>query len=155
MNNKEFCYVMVKPMFANNEANINYVKGRLLALGMEILDEGYILYDNEFSAKHYAEHVNKPFYPELRDYITSDKAYGIVVEGINARAKIRSVVGSTKAPEEGSIRFEILKKYPYLPAEQRITKNGVHCTDTETDPLREIRIFKELRNIELSKQNSI
>jgi len=155
MNKKEFCYVMVKPMFANNPSNIAYVQGRLLALGMEIVDDGYIHYDDEFSAKHYAEHVNKGFYPELRDYITSDKAYGIVVKGVNARARIRSIVGSTKAPEEGSIRYEILKKYPNLPAEERITKNGVHCTDTETDPMREISIFKELREIELSKENGI
>ena len=155
MNKKELCYVMVKPMFANNPSNIAYVQGRLLALGMEIIDDGYVLYTNEFSAKHYAEHVNKGFYPELRDYITSDKAYGIVVKGENARARIRSIVGSTKAPEEGSIRFEILKKYPNLPAEEKITKNGVHCTDTETDPMREISIFKELREIELSKENGI
>ncbi len=146
---------MVKPMFANNDSNIAYVEGRILALGMEILDHGYILYDNEFAAKHYAEHVNKGFYPELRNYITSDKAYGIVVKGVNARARIRSIVGSTKAPEEGSIRFEILKKYPLLPAEERITKNAVHCTDTETDPMREVAIFNELREIELSKGKSI
>ena len=155
MNQKELCYVMIKPMFANNISNINYVKGRLIALGMDILDEGYVLYDNEYAAKHYAEHVNKGFYPELRNYITSDKAYGIVVKGVNARARIRSVVGSTKAPEEGSIRFEILKKYPHLPTEERITKNAVHCTDTETDPLREVSIFKELREIEMSKQQTL
>lgn len=155
MNQKELCYVMVKPMFANNSTNIAYVQGRLLALGMEIVDQGYILYTNEHAAQHYAEHVNKGFYPELRNYITSDKAYGIVVKGVNARARIRSIVGSTKAPEEGTIRYEILKKYPHLPAEERITKNGVHCTDTETDPKREISIFEELREIELSKGNSI
>jgi len=155
MNNKELCYVMVKPMFANNQSNINYVEGRILALGLEILDHGYILYNNESSAKHYVEHVDKGFYPELRNYITSDKAYGIVVKGVNARARMRSIVGSTKNPEEGSIRFEILKKYPYLSNEERITKNAVHCTDTETDPMREISIFNDLRQAELDNGKTL
>lgn len=151
--NIELCYVMVKPMYANNATNIMYVKGRLYALGMEILECDYVNYTPEYAKQHYSAHVGKGFYPSLEEYITSDVAYGMVVKGKFARARIREITGSTKAPEEGTIRCEILKKYPNLSAEDRITKNVIHCTDTETDPMVEISIFREL--VELQKENNI
>ena len=66
--NIELCYVMVKPMYANNEANIMYVKGRLYALGMEILESEYVNYTPEFAKQHYSAHVGKGFYPSLEEY---------------------------------------------------------------------------------------
>ena len=146
--NTELCYVMVKPMYANKETNISYVKGRLFALGMEILDCGYVNYTEDAAKRHYSAHVGKSFYPSLEEYITSDKAYGMVVKGQFARARIREITGSTKSPEEGTIRCEVLKHYPNLTTEERITKNVIHCTDTETDPMVEISIFKELLALE-------
>ena len=151
--NTELCYVMVKPMYANKKSNIMYVKGRLYALGMEILDCGFVNYTEDAAKRHYSAHVGKGFYPSLEEYITSDKAYGMVVKGQFARARIREITGSTKSPEEGTIRYEVLKNYPDLSAEEKITKNVIHCTDTETDPMVEISIFKEL--LELEKGNNI
>lgn len=153
--NAEFCYVMVKPMYANKKQNISYVKNRLVDLGMEIIECSYIHYTPEHAKQHYAAHVGKGFYPSLEKYITSDKAYGMVVKGEYARARIREITGSTKAPEEGTIRYEVLQQYPNLSNEERITKNVIHCTDTETDPMIEIAIFKELVKLQKDKNLNV
>lgn len=139
---KQLSYVMVKPEFANNEKVIKEVKKRLLLDGLNIDREAYVMYDKERAAMHYNEHINKAFYPELEAYITSDKAYGMVVSGEEAITRIRELVGGTKNPEEGTIRYDIPKM---LGIERRITENVVHASDSPESAKKEIEIFDGLR----------
>ena len=145
----EKSYVMVKPEFANHENVVEIIKNQLVEnAGLTLLKAGYIRYTNEDAKKHYAEHVGKDFYPNLEEYITSDKVYGMVVEGENAIAKIRALVGATKNPAEGTIRYEIPK---LLGLELRVTQNVVHASDSIDSAEREIAIFENI----LSKTNKI
>lgn len=145
-------YVMVKPHFANYKVVIDEVKARLLDLGLKIVEESFVVYNKEAAEQHYEEHVKKPFYPELEKYITSDKAYGMVLEGKNAIAKVRSVAGATIKkdketgelilPEIGTIRRDI----PTLLTEQcRQTENVIHSSDSEESAEREIKIYSGLK----------
>lgn len=132
-------YVMVKPGFANYEMVIDEIEKRLYGAGLKITEESYISYDREMARQHYYEHVGKDFYQKLEDYITSDKAYGMIVEGQDAIAKIRAMVGSTMNPKKGTIRFDIpamLGRKPTTPA------NVVHASDSEDAAQKEIQIFK-------------
>ena len=132
-------YVMVKPGFANYEKVIDEIEKRLYGAGLKIIEEGYISYDRDMAGQHYYEHVGKDFYQKLEDYITSDKAYGMIVEGQDAIAKIRAMVGSTMNPQKGTIRFDIpamLGRKPTTPA------NVVHASDSEDAAQKEIQIFK-------------
>lgn len=138
---KQTSYVMVKPGFANNDKVIAEVKKRLKENGISILEEGFIRYDDAHAKRHYHEHVGKSFYPELEAYITSDKAYGMKVEGEDAIARIRALAGSTKNPEPGTIRYDIPEM---LKVERRITENVVHSSDSEEAAKLELAIFKEL-----------
>lgn len=138
---KQTSYVMVKPGFANNDKVIAEVKKRLKENGISILEEGFIRYDEAHAKRHYHEHVGKSFYPELEAYITSDKAYGMKVEGEDAIARIRALAGSTKNPEPGTIRYDIPEM---LKVERRITENVVHSSDSEEAAKLELAIFKEL-----------
>lgn len=138
---KQTSYVMVKPGFANNDKIVAEVKKRLKENGISILEEGFIRYDEAHAKRHYHEHVGKSFYPELEAYITSDKAYGMKVEGENAIARIRALAGSTKNPEPGTIRYDIPEM---LGIERRITENVVHSSDSEEAAKLELAIFKEL-----------
>jgi len=143
---KELSYVMVKPEFANKPEVIEEVKRQLLEKGenkLTILKGEYIRYTAEDAKKHYAEHIGKDFYPNLERYITSDIAYGMIVEGENAIAQIRAVVGSTKNPAEGTIRYEIPKM---LGLELRVTENVVHASDSVASAEREIAIFEGMLN---------
>ena len=145
----EKSYVMVKPEFASKPEVVEEVKNQLLSKAenkLTILKGEYIHYTSEYAQKHYAEHIGKDFYPELEKYITSDVAYGMIVEGENAIAQIRAIVGSTKNPAEGTIRYEIPKM---LGLELRITQNVVHASDSTAAAEREIAIFEDI----LSNQN--
>jgi len=142
----ERSYVMVKPEFANHPEVIEEIKNQLLKKSqnsLTILKSEYIKYTTENAKKHYAEHVGKDFYPNLEKYITSDKAYGMIVEGDNAISLIRSIVGSTKNPAEGTIRYEIPKQ---LGLELRVTENVVHASDSTESAEKEIDIFEDLLN---------
>ena len=142
----EKSYVMVKPEFANKPEVVEEVKKQLCEKAkskLTILKGEYIRYQKEDAKKHYAEHVGKDFYPNLERYITSDIAYGMIVEGENAIAEIRAVVGSTKNPAEGTIRYEIPKM---LGLELRITENVVHASDSVAAAEREIEIFEDMIN---------
>ena len=140
---KGLSYVMVKPEFANNHSVIAEVKHRLTDAGLEIAKASYIQYSVEDAQAHYAEHVGKDFYPALEKYITSDIAYGMIVEGEDAITTIRELVGSTKNPAEGTIRYDIPVM---LGLEHRVRENVVHASDSVESAEKEIAIFE--RNIE-------
>ncbi len=137
----ETSYVMIKPEFANYEKVITEVVKRLENAGLEIKEKAQIKYLPEDAKKHYVAHAQKDFYPELEKYITSDIAYGMVVYGENAIAKIRELVGATKNPAAGTIRHDIPKN---LGLELRITQNVVHASDCTEAAEAEIEIFHNI-----------
>ena len=153
----QISYVMVKPEFANDQRVINYVKKRIEQCGLKIVNEAEIRYDTKSAQKHYAEHFLgsyencKPFYPNLEKYITSDKAYGIVVEGENAISVIREILGfgmkidkqtgAKVLPPKGTIRYEVPVM---LGIEHDMVKNVVHASDKEESAKNEIEVFNSL-----------
>lgn len=138
---KEKSYVMIKREFANSLGVLVEISKRLQETGLKVVKGSYIHYTKEAARKHYAEHVGKDFYPDLEKYITSDKAYGMIVEGEDAIKIIRNIVGSTKDPKPGTIRYDIPEM---LGLERRVTENVVHASDSPEAAEREIKIFREL-----------
>ena len=55
--------------------------------------------DGETADRHYAEHVGKDFYPALRDFIVSGPLVALVLEGDQAIAVVRGLVGATDGRE--------------------------------------------------------
>lgn len=140
----ERTYVMVKPEFASNKKVISKIQQRLYlgqGAGLSLIKAGYIQYSVKDARKHYAEHVGKDFYPALEKYITSDIAFGMVLEGEDAIARIREIVGSTKNPAEGTIRYDIPKM---MGLELRVRENVVHASDSVEAAEREIAIFEDI-----------
>ncbi len=88
----------------------------------------------EIAAKHYEEHVEKPFYNRLINYITSGPIVAMVVEGDNAVAGARHIMGSTKPDdaEVGTIRADFAQSKEY---------NVVHGSDSVASAEREIAIY--------------
>ncbi|MBQ2822651.1 MAG: nucleoside-diphosphate kinase [Thermoguttaceae bacterium] len=88
----------------------------------------------EIAAQHYAEHVSKPFYPNLLKYITSDPVVAVCLEGRDVVSVVRKMVGVTKGylAEPGTIRgdFSISGQ-----------KNLVHASDSPESAERETAIF--------------
>jgi nucleoside-diphosphate kinase len=88
----------------------------------------------ELAERHYAEHLEKPFFGELADFITSGPLVAMVLEGPSAIAAARQLIGATNPLEAapGSIRGDFA-----------ITtgENLVHGSDGPESAVREIGIF--------------
>jgi nucleoside-diphosphate kinase len=94
--------------------------------------------DEEIANRHYAEHTEKPFFDELVTFITRGPLVAMVLEGNEAVAAARQVIGATNPLEAGagSIRGEYATE---------ITYNLVHGADSPESAEREIAIwFPEL-----------
>lgn len=140
----EKSYVMIKPEFANYDWVVKEVRDRLERVGLKITCAGYVNYTPAEAKRHYHEHVEKSFYPELEEYITSDKAFGMVVEGENVIKRVRYIVnGPEKAPSAGSIRYDIPR---LMGRELEMTKNVIHASDKPESEEIEEKIFRELLN---------
>jgi nucleoside-diphosphate kinase len=84
--------------------------------------------------QHYAEHAERPFFGELVDFITGGPLVALVVEGPNAVAATRRLMGVTNPVEAtpGSIRGDYALE---------IGQNLVHGSDSPASAAREIGIF--------------
>ncbi len=84
--------------------------GRLVARiedkGLQIVGLKMLQVTPELSKQHYAEHVEKPFYPHLEEFITSAPVVAICVEGPEAIGVMRTLMGPTNGREAspGTIR---------------------------------------------------
>lgn len=88
----------------------------------------------ELARKHYEEHVEKPFYPNLESFITASPVVALVVEGPDAIAVMRSMMGSTNGREAapGTIRGDFGSSRQM---------NLVHGSDSPDAAVREIDIY--------------
>ena len=100
---------------------------RLVALQLRTLDR-------ELASRHYAEHQGKSFYEELVTFITSGPLVAMVLEGDQAIAAARQVIGATNPLEAntGSIRGD------YAIA---VGQNMVHGSDSTASASREVELF--------------
>lgn len=101
----EHTLVLVKPDGVYRGL-IGEVIHRFERAGLKVIGMKMIWVDEDFSKKHYHEHLEKGFYHGLEKYITSGPVVAIVIEGVNAVSVVRKIVGPTE-PEKaipGTIR---------------------------------------------------
>src|SRR6185503_4672888 len=63
--------------------------------GLNILAMKMLRVSPELAKKHYAEHVQKPFYPGLEAFITGAPVLAMVVEGLEVIRVVREMLGAT------------------------------------------------------------
>ncbi len=90
--------------------------------------------DGAKADEHYAEHVEKDFYPPLRDFVTSGPLVACVLEGDSAVEVVRAINGATdgRKAAPGTIRGD-------LSLSNR--ENLVHGSDSTESAAREIKIW--------------
>jgi nucleoside-diphosphate kinase len=100
---------------------------RLAAMRMMTLDE-------QRARRHYAEHEGRDFFEGLVAFITSGPVVAMVLEGPNAIAAARQLIGATDAvtAAPGSIRGDYALE---------MQRNLVHGSDAPASAAREIEIF--------------
>jgi nucleoside-diphosphate kinase len=125
--------VLVKPDGVRRGL-VGEVISRFERLGMKIVAMRMLRVDEDLASRHYAEHKDKPFYGELVSFITSGEVVAMVLEGEEAVAEVRKLMGPTDpldAPP-GTIRGDYAT---------RITENIVHGSDGLESAAREIGLF--------------
>jgi nucleoside-diphosphate kinase len=76
-------------------ALVGQILGRYEAKGLRLVAMDLRTIDTEQADAHYAEHVDKAFYPPLRDFVTSGPLVAMVLEGDEAVDIVRALNGAT------------------------------------------------------------
>jgi len=125
--------VLVKPD-AVRRGLVGEVLSRFERKGLRIVAMDQRTIDGALADRHYAEHVERDFYPPLREFIISGPLVAMVLEGDQAIAVVRAINGATdgRAAAAGTIRGD-------LSLSNR--ENLVHASDSPESAAREIDIF--------------
>ncbi|MEA2476177.1 MAG: nucleoside-diphosphate kinase [Actinomycetota bacterium] len=126
-------FIMVKPDGVRRRL-VGEVVSRIESKGYELKEAKLFTIDETLAKKHYAEHADKPFFAELVSFITSGPVVAMVVEGPEAVAGMRQIMGATNPLDAapGSIRGDFASL---------ITENIVHGSDSVESAEREINLF--------------
>ena len=112
--------------------------------GFKIVGMKMVWVDKDFSKKHYAEHVEKPFYAGLETLITHGPVIAMVLEGVAVIENVRKMVGSTepKGAAPGTIRGDYAHaSYGYADAKGIGLKNLIHASANGEDAQKEVALW--------------
>ena len=133
MNSVEQTLSIIKPDAV--ERNLaEKIKEKFLENKLYIKNQKKIQISREEAAEFYKVHQTKPFYEKLCNYLSSGPIVVMILEGENAIALNRKIMGSTDPlkAEEGTIRKEFGIS---------IDKNSVHGSDSKDNAKKEIDFF--------------
>ena len=124
---------IVKPD-AVGKNHIGDIFARFEKAGLKIVGAKMLQLDDEKAGGFYAEHKERPFYNDLKSFMMSGPVLVSVLEGENAVAKHREIMGATNPADAdaGTIRKDFAKS---------IDENAVHGSDSTTSAEREIKYF--------------
>ncbi|HEX6197713.1 MAG TPA: nucleoside-diphosphate kinase [Jiangellaceae bacterium] len=125
--------VLIKPD-AVRRGLIGEILGRIERRGFRIVAMDHRVIDASLSDAHYAEHVDKPFYPGLKEFITGGPLVALVLEGDSAIDVVRTMIGTTdgRKAAPGTIRGDFALS---------TSENLVHASDSAASAKREIDLW--------------
>lgn len=132
----ERTFLMIKPDAVQRNL-IGEIISRIENKGLKLVGGKLMQVPQELAEKHYGEHERKPFYNNLISFINSAPVFAMVVEGEDAVAVSRHIIGSTNPSEAapGSIRGDL---------GLTVGRNIIHGSDSVESAEREINLwFKE------------
>ena len=129
----ERTFAMVKPDGVVRGL-IGTIVSRIEAKGYRIVAMKRMRIPRELAERHYGEHQGKPFFEPLVAFITSGPVVAMVLEGENAIAGWRAMMGATNPADAaaGTIRGDFATT---------IDENVAHGSDAPATARREIEIF--------------
>jgi nucleoside-diphosphate kinase len=126
-------FVLLKPDTVRRGL-VGTVLDRFERRGLRIVAMEHRTIDGELADRHYAEHVERDFYPPLRTFVTSGPVVALVLEGDQAIEVVRGLNGATdgRKAAPGTIRgdFSLSNR-----------ENLVHGSDSAESAEREIGIW--------------
>jgi nucleoside-diphosphate kinase len=125
--------VLIKPD-AMQRRLAGEILGRFEQRGLAVRAAKLVHVDRALAEEHYAEHVEKPFFGELVEFITSASTLALVLEGEGAIGVVRTTMGATNPVNAtpGTIRGDLALAMP---------DNLVHGSDSPESAAREIALW--------------
>lgn len=124
---------IIKPD-ATKENHIGEIVARFEQNGLKVVAIKMLHLDKRTAGEFYAVHKDRPFYPGLVEFMSSGPLVVMVLEGDNAVAKNREIMGATNPKDAagGTIRKDFARS---------ITENAVHGSDSKENAKTEIIYF--------------
>ena len=135
-NELERTLAIIKP---DGIKNITQIIRMIYKSGLKISKHKIRKLDEEILAEHYSHLIDKPFYPELEQFMLSGPVVPMIVYGEDAVSKVRTIIGPTnvkKAKEESPESIRAI----YGDVENA-SANIVHASDSPENALIEIKRF--------------
>ena len=141
----ERTFIAIKPN-AVNRGFVGEIITRFEKKGFKLVGMKLLTPTLEQAQKHYAEHVGKPFYNDLINFITEGPIVAMVLEGVNTIDVSRKMMGSTDPQNAmlGTIRFDL---------GQIKESNVIHGSDSSESAKREIAIYFKPEELVQPKEN--
>lgn len=113
---------------------VGEIISRLERKGLKLIGLKMLSLDEPLLRKHYAEHLEKPFYEGLESFMKSSPVVVMAWEGYECVNSVRILVGSTnpRAAEAGTIRGDFAVG---------TGRNLIHASDSKTSGEREVTLF--------------
>lgn len=129
----ESTFIMIKPDGVARGL-IGEIISRFEARGLTLEKIRRLEIDEDLARRHYAEHVEKPFFPDLLEFITSGPVVAMEWSGESAISVCREAMGATDPAQAapGTIRGDFGRE---------VTQNLVHGSDGPESAARELEIF--------------
>jgi nucleoside-diphosphate kinase len=129
----ERTFVMIKPDGVQRNL-VGEIILRLEKKGLKIVALKFLRLTEGMAREHYREHVGKPFFPGLLEYITSGPVVAMAWEGKNAVQEVRKLLGATNPGEAlpGTIRGDLGLD---------IGRNVIHGADSPESARRELDLY--------------
>ena len=127
---------IIKPDAVKNSF-VNEINSIIEDNKLIILKSKKIKISKDIAENFYSEHKEKPFFSELVDFMTSDYSVVQILQGENAVANYRKLMGATNPDEatEGTLREKFAES---------LSKNAVHGSDSLESAQREIDIMSKI-----------
>ena len=125
--------ILLKPDAIENGV-MGEIISRLENLGIRFLASKMLNVTLDLAMRHYSDHVGKPFFDGLVDFITSNPIMALVLEGNNVIDVVRTEMGSTNSEDAapGTIRADLAES---------IDRNLNHGSDSDSSAQKEIALF--------------
>ena len=142
---KEKTLVLIKPDGVQRGL-IGQVISKLELRGLKIVALKMLSINHELASRHYSEHIDRPFYKNLIEFIISSPVVATVFEGPDAVTLVRKTVGATNPLEAspGTIRGDM---------GITIDKNIIHGSDSIESADKEIALFFQPEEILTYERN--
>lgn len=129
--------VLIKPDGVERQLT-GTILARIEAKGYRIVELKQVTATRELLEQHYEEHVGKPFYEPLVEFMLSGPTVAVVLEGHRVIEGFRSLAGTTDptSAAPGTIRGDFGRDWG-----EKVQKNLVHGSDSVESAEREIAIW--------------